>query len=448
MLKHKKYYLIIVILIGVLCIGTYIFYPRLIIATGFAAKITCSCLYVANRKLDEVTQTNLYHSILPYVKVSHDAQKKTVTASFFGLQKQEAIYKEGVGCVLMAKGRQPSFLYKRFDAAMEADTLMSEFSWIEGSTKNMDKSKLDVAVSSFFDQDGSIPGKRTTAVLVIHHDTLVAEKYASAFDKTTPLAGWSMTKSILNAFVGLMVQNGKLDPSNNRLFREWDQDERSKITLHDLLQMQSGLTWEEDYTKVCDVTKMLYDSPNVTDIPKTAQAEFTPGTQWKYSSGTTNLISGYLRNKFGNDEAYHSYIYRRLAEPLGMESFIMETDVTGNYVGSTYGWATPRDWAKFGRLYLHDGVWQGKRLLPDYWVNYTRTPAEFSKGQYGAHFWLNKEHCLFKDAPEDLYFMDGYQGQFVFIIPSLDLIIVRMGSGDKHFDANAFLKGVIESLEK
>ena len=433
----------------ILCAGFFgYFYPRIQIATGYAAKLTCSCIYLAGQQIEEATQTNLYHSILPYVHVENDLNQKSVSASFFGLQKQTAIFKEGVGCILMSAGEEPSFIYKRFDAAMDMDTSVPPFQWTEGVTQGLQVQKIQDVVDSAFDLEGGKPEKRTSAIIVIHRDTLVAEKYLAPATAASLQTGWSMTKSLMNAFVGLMVQNGKLDPSNNHLFREWDKDGRSNITLNDLLQMQSGLAWEEDYTKVSAVTRMLYSEPNVATIPLQSPATHAQGSYWQYSSGTTNLISFYIRNKFSNDEAYHSYIYRRLAKPIGMNSFIIETDVKGNYIGSSYGWATPRDWAKFGRLYLYDGVWQGKRLLPDYWVNYTRTPAEFSKGQYGAHFWLNKGHCLFKDAPEDMFFMDGYKGQFVFIIPSLDMIVVLMGSGDEHFDANDFLKGVISAWKK
>jgi CubicO group peptidase (beta-lactamase class C family) len=429
-----------------LTILVVIFYPRLGIATGFAAKAMCSCVFVGDRQMDEVKQNVLYHSILPWADLDVDNQNKTVSASIFGLQTKKAYYKEGAGCILSPSGQTPDFIFSRNDMIFGEDTMASPFQWTEGSTFGLDKDKLNKAVESVFDKEENKPEKRTTAVLVIHRDTLVAEMYARPFDKNKRQLGWSMTKSLMNTFVGLMVQNGKVDLANKNLFQNWQDDNRKNITVNDLLLMSSGLDWEEDYTKVSDVTKMLYESPDVTMIPLQKKLTFEPGKKWKYGSGQTNLISKYLRDQFANDEAYHSYLYRRLFIPLGMESMILETDAKGNFIGSSYAFATPRDWARFGLLYLHDGVWLGKRLLPDYWVNYTRTPAADSQGKYGAHFWLNKGFSHFKNAPDDMFFADGYQGQYIFIIPSLHVVIVRLGAGEDGFDANNFLKEVVASF--
>jgi CubicO group peptidase (beta-lactamase class C family) len=211
--------------------------------------------------------------------------------------------------------------------------------------------------------------------------------------------------------------------------------------------MNSGLAWEENYETICDATKMLFQAEDMSQSQLLKPLQFEPNTHWYYSSGTTNLLSGILRRQFKTHQEYLDFWYSALIDKIGMHSMLVETDMAGNYVGSSYGWATPRDWAKFGLLYLHKGNWNGEQILDESWVKYTATPTNTSNGKYGAHFWLNAGG-RFKDAPRDLYFCSGFQGQMVAIIPSLDMVIVRMGlKEDPEFDFNQFLKEVIASLK-
>ncbi|MFZ1705868.1 MAG: serine hydrolase [Saprospiraceae bacterium] len=443
---NKKVIIFLVLLLGFVCFFSFYLYPRLSIATGFAAKAMCSCHFVAGREVAEIQKNVLYHSLLPYVSNVVNETAKEVTSTFLGMKPKVARYKEGVGCFLVSS-ENSGFLYTIDTTNFNTNTLQPSFQWISGKTFGTNMSGLETAVENAFDLGRKIDIKKTTAVLVIHKDTLIAEAYAKPFEINSLQLGWSMTKSLMNTFIGLMVMNGKVDLSQHSLFPSWKNDDRKNITLNDLLHMSSGLSWEEDYTKVSDVTKMLYEGGNVTLIPLNKKLSHPAGSHWLYSSGTSNLISLYIRNQFSNDEAYFSYMKRRLFNVLGMESIIMETDQSGHFIGSTYTYATPRDWAKFGLLYLHDGVWMGKRLLPDYWVNYSKSPAEHSDHKYGAHFWINKNFSHYKDAPEDMFFADGYQGQFVFIIPSKDLVIVRMGIADKDFDVNTFLKEILQNIQ-
>jgi CubicO group peptidase (beta-lactamase class C family) len=177
-------------------------------------------------------------------------------------------------------------------------------------------------------------------------------------------------------------------------------------------------------------------------------AAFKPNTHWNYSSGTTNLLSGILRQQFKTHQEYLDFWYSALIDKIGMNSMIIETDMAGNYVGSSYGWATTRDWSKFGLLYLHKGNWNGEQILDESWVKYTVKPTNTSEGQYGAQFWLNAGG-RFPDVPREMYYCSGFQGQMVAIIPSLDLVIVRMGlKEDPEFDFNGMLSGIIGSLKK
>jgi hypothetical protein len=193
---------------------------------------------------------------------------------------------------------------------------------------------------------------------------------------------------------------------------------------------------------------MLFQAEDMTRVQLEKPAIFKPNTHWNYSSGTSNLLSGILRKQFKTHQEYLDFWYTNLIDKIGMNSMLIETDMAGNYVGSSYGWATTRDWAKFGLLYLHKGNWNGEQILNENWVKYTTTPTNTSNGQYGAHFWLNAGG-RYKDAPRDLFSCNGFQGQMIFIIPSEDLVIVRMGlKEDPAIDFNALLRGIISSIKK
>ena len=304
-----------------------------------------------------------------------------------------------------------------------------------------------MAVANAFDGKGK-KDKRTRSLLVIYKDKIIAERYDTGFDKNSKILGWSMTKSITATLFGILQKQGQLDIYKPASIVEWAKDDRAKITINDLLHMNSGLEWDEDYGKLSDATKMLFLSEDMTktqiDKPLVGKTNAT----WNYSSGTTNLLSGILRKQFKTHQEYLDFWYSALIDKIGMNSMLIETDMAGNYVGSSYSWATTRDWAKFGLLYLHKGNWNGEQLFDESWAKYVATPTNGSKGDYGGHFWLNAGG-RYPDAPRDLYSANGYQGQKVFIIPSQDLVIVRLGLTDeKKFDFNGLLKGIVGSFKK
>jgi len=254
-----------------------------------------------------------------------------------------------------------------------------------------------------------------------------------------------MTKSLTGTYFGILQKQGKIDINKPAPIAEWKNDERAKITINDLLHMNSGLAWEEDYSKISDVTQMLFQAEDMTKSQIEKPAAFKPNTHWNYSSGTTNLLSGILRKQFQNHQDYLDFWYSSLLDKIGMNSALVETDMAGNFVGSSYGWATVRDWAKFGLLYLHKGNWNGEQLFDENWAKYVSTPTNTSNGNYGAQFWLNAGG-KFPDVPKDIYYCSGYQGQMIAILPSHDLVIVRMGLSEE-FDFNGLLSGVVGSLK-
>jgi CubicO group peptidase (beta-lactamase class C family) len=284
-------------------------------------------------------------------------------------------------------------------------------------------------------------------LLVVYKDHIIAENYSEGFDKSTPILGWSMTKSITSTMYGILSRKGEIDVYEPADVPQWQKDERKNITYNDLLHMNSGLEWIEDYNTMSDVTQMLFQKSDMGAMQASKTLVGKPDSTWNYSSGTTNLLAGpLLKKKFRSQQEYLDFWYRELIDKIGMHSATIENDLSGTYVGSSYGWANTRDWAKFGLLYLNRGNWNGEQIIDSTWVDYVSTPTNTSNGRYGAQFWLNAGGH-YPDAPRDLFSANGYQGQYVFIIPSKDLVIVRMGLMEEpEFDVNGLLRDVVSCI--
>ena len=254
-----------------------------------------------------------------------------------------------------------------------------------------------------------------------------------------------MAKSFANALIGLMVKDSLLDIHAPMDIPEWQGDGRKAITLHDLMQMQSGLEWNEDYGARSDVNIMLHCERDMGLYALSKPLEHKPGTYWQYSSGTTNIVMRYLRSRFPSEEAFIGYMRSRLFAPLGIVRPVFEQDLSGTFVGSSYLYATARDFARFGQLYLDDGCVDSERILPKGWVDYTRRLAAASGKHYGAFFWLNG-NGKFPDVPKDMFYCDGHDGQDIFIFPSHELVVVVLGFSpkpDNVIDFNALLRDIL-----
>ena len=445
----KTIKIIIFLLIASIAYIGLTYYPKLDIITGYASKNEASVIFLAHRTPNSAKEQDNNFSPINLAKEIVNQNEKTVSATVFGMKKRTAVYREGLGTVLMIDGVKDSLKYdiphrnfKRINLPYPYGDLPQK----DTVFTNVNYNELQKAVENAFDKNGEYQ-KKTRAVLVVYNDHIIAEKYAKGFDKNTKILGWSMTKSITNAVLGVLEKQGKISINQSNLFSEWKNDERSKITLNDLLHMNSGLEWNEDYNNISDVTKMLFLDTDMSKTQLNKPLVGKPNNSWNYSSGTTNLLSRFIRNQFKTHQQYLDFWYAALMDKIGMHSMLIETDLSGNYVGSSYGWATPRDWAKFGLLYLHNGNWNGEQILNKSWVTYSVTPTNGSNGEYGAQFWLNAGG-RYSDAPKDLFSCNGYQGQRVFIIPSKNIVIVIMGlSEEPAFNFNVFLKNVLASIQ-
>jgi len=448
-MKKLIRYLLMFILIAVVYYG-YTTYPKLDIISGFSSKSVASHLFLAGRNAE---MTELEDNNVPSMNMANNEvneMEKSVTSKAMGFKSRKAIYRDGVGVVLLPADaiiKQSTYQKpNRTQPFIDAPYPFGDLEQKDSVFMNVNYKRMEKAVNAAFEDTDSIIQK-TRSVLVIYKDQIIAENYKEGFDKNSLFLGWSMTKSVTSAVLGVMERQGKITLTDNHLFNEWLDDDRKDIKISNLLNMNSGLEWEEDYTKICDVTRMLFIEPDMSRVQLEKKLVGTPDNSWNYSSGTSNMLSGFIRSKFKSHQEYLNYWYSDLIDKIGMYSMLIETDYSGNYVGSSYAWATARDWGKFGLLYLKKGNWNGEQILNPSWVDFSKTPTNGSDGVYGGHFWLNAGG-KYPDVPRDLFSCNGYQGQYVFIIPSKDLVVVRTGLMEyPDFDVNGFLKEIVESIE-
>ncbi|PZO30046.1 MAG: serine hydrolase [Flavobacteriaceae bacterium] len=447
----KKFFKIFSVLVLLLLVYLRIeIYPQLDLISGFSAKSVASGHYLDNRTLETIQQGDNDIDKIDWATNEINEEEKSAISNVYGLKSRKAIYREGLGATLINDDfdvSKPYLVPKRNKINPNLPFPYGNLEPKDTVFSNIDYTKLNAVIENAFDKKGE-KNKRTRSVIVIYKDKIIAEKYTDGFDKNSKILGWSMTKSLTATFFGILQKQGKIDISKPAPIAEWEKDERKHITINDLLHMNSGLEWEEDYGKISDVTKMLFIEEDMTQSQINKPLVGKPNNTWNYSSGTTNLLSGILRKQFKTHQEYLDFWYTNLLDKIGMNSAIVETDMAGNFVGSSYGWATTRDWAKFGLLYLHKGNWNGEQIFDESWAKYVATPTNTSNGNYGAQFWLNAGG-RFPNAPKDMYYASGYQGQMVAIFPSHDLVIVRMGlKEDPEFDFNSLLSGVVGSLKK
>ncbi|TAI48778.1 serine hydrolase domain-containing protein [Flagellimonas allohymeniacidonis] len=437
--------ILLLLLIGV-AILLYLNYSKLNIISGYASKYMASGVFLAGRSEASLVQNDTNMPLVKLAESEVNQDDKYASASVYGLMNRKAIYREGLGAVLVNGGDEKDLFRLTPNRIQPRDTI--PYPYGQGEPKDslfpeIDYDRLNKAVGLAFE---NLEVQKTRTVLILYKGHLIAERYLDGFTKDTPILGWSMTKSILGTLYGILEHQGKLEMEWPAPIPEWKQDERKDITLNHLLRMQSGLEWDEDYTKISDVTRMLFLEDDMSWSQKEKDLIAPPTEIWNYSSGTTNLLSGILRQQFRSHQDYLDFPYKELIDKIGMYSMVLEADVKGNYVLSSYAWASTRDWARFGQLYLDKGSWGGKQLFDSAWVDYITEPTPDSEEKYGAHFWLNAGG-KYPDVPGDLFSCNGFQGQHVFMIPSKSMVIVRTGLAEEpDFDANRFLSEVTKSV--
>jgi CubicO group peptidase (beta-lactamase class C family) len=414
------------------------------VGAGIGAKLACSGRYITGQSEEQVIEDlATYSPATRTIDIHYDEQDKRVTATMMGFAPTTAQYREGVGCTLEFGDT------KALDNVQVPQLSRNDTPWPMGDTA----AHIDSNVQSILDEQlkqDNIDGYDSRALLVIKQGKLIAESYAPDFDEKTPFLGWSMGKSVTSIMLGRLDQMGKLDTSATNLFPDWSKDERADISLESMLQMSSGLDFSELYAPGSDSTRMLFTEGSASNVAMESLLEHPVGTHFSYSSGTTNLLARYLSDQLGSRaQNNYDFLYQEVLQLLNMNDTLFEPDASGVFVGSSYIYASARDWARLGFLMVNQGVVDGQRLLTEDWVRRSYAPNHSTNDpRYGYQFWLNGggSELRWDKLPADAYAMMGNRSQIVMIIPSQELVIVRLGWTSGFYPSNDILGALIKKL--
>ena len=431
------------------------------VATGYVAHNLCSKTFVS--RLDpqtvfaETTERAGIRLLRRFLRYQIDRTAKTADASTMGLFASHAIFHEGFGCVLI-HGSQPPYLLRSDLVALKtpkAPPLMPDIAGPDVVAPS--DPALKAALDHAFEEPAEPPFRRTKAMVILRDGRVIAERYAAGIDIDTQLIGFSMTKSVVSALIGIMTQQGLTSPSLPAPIPQWRgaTDPRREIEVGHLLRMTSGLALDETNSGFDPSSQMVFLQNDMAGFAVQAPMIAPPGTRWHYSSATTEILAKIIRDAVGGPEQTLAYAWRELFNPLGMRDVTLEFDASGTLQGSTYMFASARDWARFGLLYLDDGMIGGKRILHEDWVDYSA--AATLDSDYGAGFWTNRSDNERANGrvrlgiPRDAFFASGDLGQRIVIIPSQHLVVVRLGdfveSGGDMRGLARLIKEVIASTQ-
>jgi len=450
MRRIRKFSIVVIaiVVLGVSGIsGWLIFSPPdlLLVATGYAANMVCANVFIAKRDADAVIATDVEFALSHAVKrmrISVDTGKQRVEVAYLGLfGRRRAQYEEGRGCTLDSMEEVHSHA-----AATSLPPKTSGALWPAGDRVQLSDDKRLRAVLN----DPALQGPGMRAIVVVRDGHIVGETYGAGFGPSTPLLGWSMTKTVNAALVGMAVKDGKLSLDQKNLFPQWANDARMEISVADLMSMTSGLKWSEEGN--------FPDTSILEDLAKDAAAfardrplVAPPGTKFNYSGGSSVLLARLWQNAIGADA--QAFPQERLFKPLGMTSAVLETDPSGTFLGEAYLFANARDWARFGEFLRLNGEWNGEQLLPSGFVDYMRSPVPASDEGHGPTYgrgqlWLGPGQGF--TLPADTFMMQGHLRQVIAIIPSLKLVVLRMGltREDIGYSNAKLLYAIVKALRK
>lgn len=408
----------------------------LLVATNSVSRSLCSAVFVSHvdpARVFEEEQLPTMRSLGGAMRFHIDAGKRQVRSDLFGAFEARAVYRTGLGCVLVhgdsgvpdAGGIEP-----------EAGMVAAD----EPAPVETTNQALRRALDRAFSEPDAKTRRLTKAVVVLHDGKLVAERYADGYGPGTPIWGHSLSKSITSAWIGTLVRQGKLRLDQPAPIAAWSTkpDSRRPVTIDQLLRMDSGLPFDETGSPLNLMSRMFFLSNDMADYAATVPLAKPPGTAWAYSNLGYVLLSRIAMKAAGASDAVAAerHLRDQLFEPLGMHRTVMETDLAGTPIGSSHVYASARDFARFGQLYLDDGVVDGQRILPEGWVAYSR--SQTLKTGYGAGFWtnlVNEGRVPVWDAqwgmpqlPRDMFYARGALGQYIVIVPSERLVVVRLGT--------------------
>jgi CubicO group peptidase (beta-lactamase class C family) len=435
----------------------------------FASHQLCSATFVAGLDPDEFYNEAIKPKLGPVgalLRYEVDRQQQEVRTDLGGLVHSRAVHDGPFGCRVLHPGREVRFFQGEADE--HATRAVSPSAIAGAGVVAPVNDKLSEALDHAFAESEQGPARFTKAVVVAYHGRVVGERYAAGITSATPLLGYSMTKSVTNALLGILVRNGKLDMYEPVRIIEWAApgDPRGSITADHLLRMVSGIgcgqSLKTGLTTLFDVdTQMEFDMADQSAFAATASLRAKPGSEWRYTNCNFVLLSRMIRDAAGGDaKSARKFIERELFAPLGFEHATLEYDSAGVPLGTIHLWASARDWTRFGLLCLRDGLAEsGQRLLPEGWVDYsaTLTPLSADEYGYGAGFWTQRGNSAAVRAritagfPADSFAAIGSQGQYLIVIPSHDLVIVKIGWAytphDDHVAVERLVRDTIAALQ-
>jgi CubicO group peptidase (beta-lactamase class C family) len=488
----------LVLLLLVLALALWMKPPDILrVGANYAAKMVCSNVFLAGRDPDEVLRTDVQApgvALLRLMRVSVDRERRVVRAGLLGfIGDGLAVARPGAGCAAVPDGNLEFAMHvgsfaARAESAVDAPKALTLGAAARDGAAAGDGAAVDgvgtgerhgdgdaaggrdgadeawpagdaVASTAALNRllaDDTLAGPGVRAIVVVDHGRIVAERYGAGFSATTPLLGWSMAKSVVAGLVGVLVKDGRLALDQSAGRPAADSGGREHIRIADLLAMSSGLRFNEASGIVSDVTRMLYLQPDTAGFARGQPLLHPPGEFWSYSSGTANILSRIVQDAAGRLGA--AVAAEKLFKPLGMTTAIIETDEYGTLVGSSYMYATARDWARYGLFLQQGGVWRGQEILPRGYVTMMVAPVAASGGEYGHGLvWLwgsdgitpGKDPDAAFGIPADTFWMAGHDGQSIAIIPLRQLVIVRLGLTPRRdrYQPQPLVKAVLDAIK-
>jgi len=407
------------------------------IGTGYAAKNICSGYFVGGIDPDILTDRFIAPQIEPLpllldVTINDEQQTVYVQDKIFRKRfSAEAYYREGFGCTLMHDSTK-----EELDAQLPAPLpyqLSEQLPWPMGKggivepQPGVNYDALNAALEKGFTKNENNT-RNTMAIAVVHNNQLIAEQYAPEIDAGTKMVGWSMTKSFVSTFLGLLQDRGFLDITDPAPVAEWANTEKEQITTEQLLHMASGLEWfEESQGPNADQGYVLHRTKDFSAFYTAQPLVAEPGTVYNYSTGGSSLLGRIAQEQLGGDLAdTYYFIQDALFHKINIDDAVLEFDTVGQPGSGTYLWLTARDWARLGLLYLNNGNWFGNQVLSQQWINQALTPSP-SNPEYAAQIWVNTDKAVWPYLPESTFAFLGHQQQRVMIVPEHNLVVVRLG---------------------
>lgn len=375
-----------------------------------------------------------------------DRAQRSVRTTFAGGFETRAVYRDDLGCLMISDGALPPLA----SPPAQGTALLPEIGGAEVVASG--DPRLMAAIDRSFVEPDQPPFRRTKAVVVLHDGKVIAERYAPGYGVDTPILGNSLTKSVSNALIGILVRDGKLAVDAPAPVAAWQAagDPRRAITVEQLMRMQSGLDLGDSSQAALSSlwtpsNRMLFLERDMAGFAAGAALAAPPGASWTYADGSYLILSRIIRDAVGgNAAAVRDFAERELFGPLGMRHVILGFDATGTPVAANHMLAPARAWARLGQLYLQDGAVGGRRLLPAGWVDFSATATPGARIGYGAGFWTNRDTSFGAERrvgfgmPREAFFGRGMFGQFMVVVPSAKLVVVRLGTtvhGDQEAEA-------------